>query len=572
MESNQHNPAAGNSDERMLDLALRGQLEELSPEEFAALEEKLRTDPQALASYVKHVADTVSIGQLVSPEGKLDHANEAATIAGAGERPHELRPLGPSDHPRARYIGSMLAASLITFLLSWVAFKGAGDPQPITQADPGATNPTESIRELDFVATLTGAVDCQWAGYLEGPKYGEPLESGREVALISGLAQLTFDDGAKVVLQGPATFRVEGTGAASLTAGKMTALVPRQAVGFRIQTPTAEIVDLGTEFGLEVNAQGKTEVHVFTGEVVVWDREPNSQSTTGVRLEQQEAALLGEGKILPIPVDYDDSKFAFRDFSPRLSAEELPAMSVTHDLALWLAADVLLKTDDSGRVIAWRDIATGDNQTEEDAWQHSPESRPEYVRKSIGGLPSVRFDGKSSYLTTTPLYSTEDQTLFLLFARDSTPSGRYLRQLINYNGPPYPLDNEELMRVLQIGDQDVDGQYWARYFAGVGEGNLIYNVGSTTMKRPAEPGEPILLAYRYDTVHNETKMWINGELQQVDTAPRWRSYTSRKVIGRHPRQDYFSGDISEVLIYNGVLENEEVDEVTAYLTKKYSLN
>ncbi len=51
------------------------------------------------------------------------------------------------------------------------------------------------------------------------------------------------------------------------TRGKLRATVPPQAVGFTIGSPNLDVVDLGTEFGLQVEAEGKTEVHVFKGKV-----------------------------------------------------------------------------------------------------------------------------------------------------------------------------------------------------------------------------------------------------------------------------------------------------------------
>ena len=572
MESEQNNQSNATGVDRLLDMALRGQYDMLSESEFAELEQLLKSDPELLDRYIKHVGDSLSIGQIVlsGPDG--DDASEVPSVEPPKLMP-EPAPRGGDDYrAKWRFALSILAASVATFFVSWLILADNNQPQPVTKTQPDSSVPTVPEAPLEYVATLTGAVDCQWANFSVSPKYGEPLEAGREITLLTGLAQLTFDDGAKVVLQGPATFKVEGTGSALLSAGKLSALVPRQAVGFRIQTPTAEVVDLGTEFGLEVDSDGKTEVHVFTGEVVIWNRENSKTTSTGQHLEQHEAALMEAGQEHSLNLEYDDSKFGFRQFSPQLSAEELPPLAVTRDLALWLAADVLLKTDDSGKVIAWRDIATGDNQTEEDAWQHDPLHRPEYIRKSLGGLPAVRFDGETSFLTTTPLVSTEDQTLFLVFARDDQPAKRpQLRQLINYNGPPYPLDFGQSLRVLQIGDQNEDGKYWARYFAGVGEDKFIYNVGSIATERAVGPWDPVLLAYRYDAANNQAQLWLNGHLQGTDTAPRWKSYTSRKVIGRHPRQGFFGGDISEVLIFNGSLNDAEVLEVTDYLMTKYLL-
>ena len=55
--------------------------------------------------------------------------------------------------------------------------------------------------------------------------------------------------------------------------GKLRATVPPQAQGFAIGSPALDLIDRGTEFGLDVG-DGKTEVHVFQGQVDVYDPGP----------------------------------------------------------------------------------------------------------------------------------------------------------------------------------------------------------------------------------------------------------------------------------------------------------
>jgi hypothetical protein len=69
-----------------------------------------------------------------------------------------------------------------------------------------------------------------------------------------------------VLLEGPAEFELVSSGEATCRRGKLSAQVPPLARGFKINTPSGAVVDLGTEFGLEVN-EATAEVHVFQGEV-----------------------------------------------------------------------------------------------------------------------------------------------------------------------------------------------------------------------------------------------------------------------------------------------------------------
>jgi hypothetical protein len=52
-----------------------------------------------------------------------------------------------------------------------------------------------------------------------------------------------------------------------LRSGRLTVSVSSQAKGFRVQTPTALITDLGTKFGVIVHPDESTEAHVFKGRV-----------------------------------------------------------------------------------------------------------------------------------------------------------------------------------------------------------------------------------------------------------------------------------------------------------------
>lgn len=125
---------------------------------------------------------------------------------------------------------------------------------------------SESEATTASVAVLTRAVNLEW----ESPAIaaGTPLLPG-VLKLKSGIAQIEFYQGARVLIEGPAEFELVSSGEATCTKGKLSAQVPPQAKGFRINTPKGTIVDLGTEFGLDVSA-GTSEVHVFKGEVELY--------------------------------------------------------------------------------------------------------------------------------------------------------------------------------------------------------------------------------------------------------------------------------------------------------------
>jgi hypothetical protein len=163
-----------------------------------------------------------------------------------------------------------------------------------TRAVPNVAHQPEVVS----VARVTSQVDCTWADASQAPSMQRIL-LGDKFALASGLMEITYDTGAKVVLQGPCTYTVESRSGGYLERGRLTARV-ESAVGsrqsavsnttptyrtsssnslptadcrlptlFSVRTPTAVVTDLGTEFGVEVDPQGATQSHVFRGTVKV---------------------------------------------------------------------------------------------------------------------------------------------------------------------------------------------------------------------------------------------------------------------------------------------------------------
>jgi hypothetical protein len=120
----------------------------------------------------------------------------------------------------------------------------------------------------EMVARLLHVLDCQWAGAQKAPSLGGDLAVGQHLELKAGLAQIVFQGGAKVLLQGPANLEVGSRTSALLHHGALTATVENPlAKGFEIRTPGMKYTDLGTEFGVLVARDGPQEMHVFRGKV-----------------------------------------------------------------------------------------------------------------------------------------------------------------------------------------------------------------------------------------------------------------------------------------------------------------
>jgi hypothetical protein len=99
---------------------------------------------------------------------------------------------------------------------------------------------------------------------------GRRIVTGNERWLLrKGYAELRFDNQTRVVLEGPVEFQILAEDRIGLLYGKVYARVPGSAAGFSVYTPNAKIIDLGTEFGVQTEIGGNTQVHVLKGKTIL---------------------------------------------------------------------------------------------------------------------------------------------------------------------------------------------------------------------------------------------------------------------------------------------------------------
>lgn len=121
---------------------------------------------------------------------------------------------------------------------------------------------------VSTVVKVTAGVDCIWSNSKLNLKTGDSIAVGQSLQLASGVAEITFNVGARVIVQSPAAFSIDSSKSIRLDHGKLTAEITDVAAhGFKVVTPDASFVDQGTEFGVEVAPGGNSRVHVFRGEV-----------------------------------------------------------------------------------------------------------------------------------------------------------------------------------------------------------------------------------------------------------------------------------------------------------------
>lgn len=149
-------------------------------------------------------------------------------------------------------LGLVAVVAVVAFCLVLAGRRGLAPRRPAGQ---------------DGIARLTSECDASWGNSVR-PRLDEPLQAGR-LDLITGIATITFQSGAQVLLEGPAELELLDGNRGLLHAGRAVAKVPTPAIGFKLDTPTTSIIDLGTEFGVARARSGDTTVQVYAGKLTV---------------------------------------------------------------------------------------------------------------------------------------------------------------------------------------------------------------------------------------------------------------------------------------------------------------
>ncbi len=237
----------------------------MSGERHAELERYLATDEAARCHYVRTMGLSASL-HTYAAEFESDEGGETMVSFPKQTKPHLLR---------SRY--SFAAALLLSLFLGAL----------LMQQWPGVRDARLGIAQDDGVAVITRASGIQWTDGAVCYRLGDRVPVGK-LQVKTGTMQIEFYSGATIILEGPANLEIRSANEAFCHFGKIRGSVPPQAIGFTISTPEYDLVDLGTEFGISVEPNGISEVHVFDGIVEL----------RGVGRETNQTKGLAEGEAI----------------------------------------------------------------------------------------------------------------------------------------------------------------------------------------------------------------------------------------------------------------------------------
>jgi hypothetical protein len=245
---------------------------EVEPARREELLERLRRDEAFRREFVAEIRMLGMLKTVQSPESRWLRLEDELGWSAAEPSPGEaledrvVRKLDDPPPPRRSWprVGGSVAAAAA--LLAAVSFATFGPKRP--PATPGAgARPYPKVDTATGLAMVVKLDGVRWEPTGDPhPSEGDVLAEGR-LRFGAGRAVLSMLTGVVLDVEGPADVELLDTDRVLCRRGRVRARVPAGAEGFRVLGPNAAVVDLGTEFGLNVGADGKLRGRVFKGRV-----------------------------------------------------------------------------------------------------------------------------------------------------------------------------------------------------------------------------------------------------------------------------------------------------------------
>ncbi len=190
---------------------------------------------------------------------------------------------------------------------------------------------------------------------------------------------------------------------------------------------------------------------------------------------------------------------------------------------------------------------------------------PKYKENGINGLPSILFDAADDRLVASGISVTRGNSVFAVFK--SSPNPANFRRDIVAITMPWCCGSAVHGILLEL-----NGGVRSVYKNPIGVGD---NFNSSAI---SENKNYIISSVRnYDTLSQ--KVWLNNSIIINAAAtlgdfddPRQSVTVGNLHHGVGGTSRPLNGQISEIIIYNRALKQDEIDDVEAYLSKKYSIS
>jgi hypothetical protein len=501
----------------------------ISEKQKTRLAERLASSEEARRYYVRAMGLSSSL---------ISYAGELQTEA------PEVRPPSSKIISLAKWLVPLAAAASVA------AFFWFQQPAPKPVA--------KQSRPHEFVAQLTGLKDSQWASDASPLQSGVRLLKGQRLELARGFAEITFDSGAQVVLEGPAAFDLKSAWEATLNRGTLKASVPPQAIGFRISNPSVQIVDLGTEFTMSADASGAAEVLVLKGQV---EAQPSTTSEPPIVLREKESRRFAVSGVS----DLNDGEVKYARFTQPIPLDHFaPPTDCVH----WSFDETAGNTFKATAM----GIAVG---TSDAHVESGPGAAPDFAHATGHRLGALRFDGhfyaKATFAGITK-YAPHTVVFWVKVPKDANLGNAYA--MVAWGG-----NNKNLgAHPIHIGwnrnpNEGTVGVLRTDYGGG-------YAIGATPLRDGRWHHIAVVLLPRNDAQDPlEVNQYVDGRLEGEGKPSPTGSEIFTRTPGKIPkdavwlgcrlgingvRSERFLGEMDELFIADRALEPQEIVRLMNY--------
>ncbi len=262
----------------------------IGEEDSQRLQQQLRDSPQArelFRSYTKLDGVLYELALEATDTGETQDALPSSLRSSAS-----VSSAGWIDGTRLAIAATlMLAVGGLAYQLGRKNVANS-DAKSLAQQNLAQPDDAESSGERTIAgyATLRRVAGVRWSGDSNTYREGDVLPAGI-LEFDDGIAEIDFFCGATLIVEGPAKMELESDWSVRMLAGRLRANVPPAARGFIVKAADSEIIDLGTEFALEV-APENVRLEVVDGEVKLrGGRHDGEHLVTG-----EGQSLLGNGR------------------------------------------------------------------------------------------------------------------------------------------------------------------------------------------------------------------------------------------------------------------------------------
>lgn len=531
-----------------------------SPSEWDALQDAVERNKEVRNAYVRAVGLAESLREIAieSETGRADSIGEA-DVRRAVTRP-------TVQGRKAWRGGQVVAALAFVMLVGGGAFwlgRVNQQNEPLVLIDQ---EPAEA--KIAGHATLRRAVGVKWPAGATRRFEGDVLPNGT-LAFDAGVAEIDFFCGATLIVEGPASLDVESDWSVRVAEGRVRASVPPAARGFVVKAADSEIVDLGTEFAVEVK-QDQAQVEVVDGEVVLRGGEHDGKHL-----------LTGEGVSLK---GANSTASVSAGISTMAELQDRQRVEDQQRFEAWKKASDRLRTDN--RLLAYYPIAAGfegrsvpnaaSTGRQSDGLVVGPVNRVEgrFGATSAG----VDFDRPGARVRTRIDGEFEAFSFACWVRIDSLPH-RYnaLFMADGYeNGEPHwqIRDDGRLMFSVMVDDSQKIEHFSELDQQVVQQAGLHRVYYSVPIWDVSKSGQWFHLAAVYDPASRQVRQYVNGRLAASEAIVD-KFYTQTLRIGAGEIGNWgqpfretawfavrnLNGTIDEMAIFNAALSTDEIDQL-----------